>query len=68
MNFLLKTSKIYVSNLKSLNNNTHYQSNFSLPLKNLNKRVEEKRIEKIFGCKCYFNKEHICMVLHSPNI
>ena len=68
MNFLLKTSKICVSNLKSLNNNTHYQFNFSLPLKNLNKREKEKRTEKILGYKGYFNKEHICMVLHSPNI
>lgn len=68
MNFLLKTSKIYVSNLKSLNNNTHYQSNFSSPLENLHKRVKEKRTEKILGYKGYFNKEHICMVLHSPNI
>lgn len=68
MNFLLKTSKIYVSNLKSLNNNAHYQSNFSSPLENLHKRVKEKRKENIFGCKGYFKKGHICMVLHSPNI
>ena len=57
MNFLLKTSKIYVSNLKSLNNNTHYQSNFSSPLENLHKRVKEKRAEKILGYKGYFNRE-----------
>lgn len=68
MNFLLKTSKIFVSNLKSLNENTHYQFNFSLPLKKINKRVEEKRAEKILGYKSYFNREFIRMVLHSPNI
>lgn len=54
---LKKYNRDYVTNLKSLNNNTHYQSNFSSPLENLHKRVEEKRAEKVLEYKGYFNKE-----------
>ena len=54
---LKKYNRDYVTNLKSLNNNTHYQSNFSSPLENLHKRVKEKRTEKILGYKGYFNRE-----------
>ena len=54
---LKKYNRDYVTNLKSLNNNTHYQSNFSSPLENLHKRVKEKRAEKILGYKGYFNRE-----------
>ena len=54
---LKKYNRDYVTNLKSLNNNTHYQSNFSSPLENLHKRIEEKRAEKVLEYKGYFNKE-----------
>lgn len=54
---LKKYNRDYVTNLKSLNNNTHYQSNFSSPLENLHKRVEEKRAIKVHEYKGYFTKK-----------
>lgn len=56
-NNVTPVNTIITDNANNFNPNVQYQSNFSSPLENLHKRVEEKRAIKVHEYKGYFTKE-----------
>lgn len=56
-NNVTPVNTIITDNANNFNPNVQYQSNYSSPLENLHKRVEEKRAIKVHEYKGYFTKE-----------